>query len=104
LANPAAANIPSATVVAAVTRAITVCAAVLAICLATTNSAGDLPIEKIVSVGQNTFKIRVADKLLDVAAERAMKRANEYCAGMKQAVVEKYRTWDLGYGYTLTWS
>ena len=86
------------------TRAITVCATVLVTCLATSTLAEDLPVEKIVSVGQNTFKIRVGGKLLHVAAERAMQRANEYCAGMKQTVIVKYRTWDLGYGYTLTWS
>ena len=63
-----------------------------------------MPVEKIVSVGQNNFKIRVEGKLLDVAAERAMQRANEYCDGMKQTVIVTYRTWDLGYGYTLTWN
>ena len=62
-----------------------------------------MPVEKIVSVGQNTFKIRVEGKL-DVAAERAMLRANEHCAGMKQIVIVKYRTWDMGYGYALTWN
>jgi hypothetical protein len=86
------------------TRAITVCVTVLVTCLATSTSAEDLPVEKIVSVGQNTFKIRVGGKLLHVAAERAMQRANEYCAGMKQTVIVKYRTWDMGYGYTLTWN
>jgi hypothetical protein len=86
------------------TRAIAVCATVLAICLATSNSAQELAPEEIVSVGQNTYKIRVEGKLLHVAAERAMKRASEYCTGMKQIVAVKYRTWDLGYGYTLTWS
>ena len=33
-----------------------------------------------------------------------MKLASEYCTGTKQIVAVKYRTWDLGYGYTLTWS
>jgi len=87
------------------TRAITACATVLAMSLATSHAAEeDLTPEKIVSVGQNTYKIRVGGKLLDVAAERAMKRASEYCTGIKRSVVVKYRTWDLGYGYTLTWS
>jgi hypothetical protein len=90
--------------VESMTRALTVCATVLAICLATSNSAQDLAAEKIVSVGQNTYKIRVEGKLVHVAAERAMKRASDYCTGMKQTVVVKHRTWDLGYGYTLTWS
>lgn len=87
------------------TRAITVCATVLAICLGTSYAAEeDLTPDKIVSVGQNEYKIRMVNQDLHVAAERAMKRASEYCTGMKKTVVVKYRTWDLGYGYTLTWS
>ena len=90
--------------VESMTHVLTVCATVFAICLATSSSAQDLAPEKIVSVGQNTYKIRVGGKLLHVAADRAMKLASEYCTGTKQIVAVKYRTWDLGYGYTLTWS
>ena len=86
------------------TRAITVGAAILAVCLATRNSAENLAAETIVSVGQHTYRIHVAGKLLHVAAQHAMNRASAYCTGMKKTVVVKYRTWDLGYGYTLTWS
>jgi hypothetical protein len=101
---PAAANIVSTTMVASMTRAITVCATVLAICLATSNSAQDLAPEKIVSVGQNTYKIRVVGKLVDLSDKRAMKRASEFCTEMKKTMVVNDKTWDLGYGYTLTWS
>jgi hypothetical protein len=94
----------SAAVVESMTRAIAVCATVFAICLATSNSAQDLAPDEIVSVGQNTYKLRVVDKLIDVADKRAMKRASEYCTRMKQTMVVKYKTFDVGYGYTLTWS
>ena len=86
------------------TRAITVCATFLAICLATSSLAEDLPNEKIVSVGPNTYKIRVGGKPLDIAAKQAMKRATEYCARTKQTVIVKYEAFDMGYGYRLTWS
>lgn len=86
------------------TRAFTVCATVLAICLATSSSAQGLSVDKIIAVGPNTYKIREEGKLFHINAQRAMKRAREYCAGMKKTVVAKGQTWDLGYGYTLTWS
>lgn len=88
------------------TRALTMYVTVLAICLATSSSAEDLVPGKIVSVGQNTYMIRVTGGFpdLDVDARQAMKRAREYCAGMKQTVVVKGQAWDMGYGYTLTWS
>jgi hypothetical protein len=90
--------------VESVTRALTVCATVFAIFLATNIAAQDLAPEEIVAAGANTYKMRTTGKLLNVAADRAMKQASEYCARMKQTVSVKYRTWDLGYGYTLTWS
>ncbi len=84
--------------------ALAVCATVLGIFFATKNPAQDLIPEKIVSAGENTYKIRMTGKLVNLAADRAMKRASEYCTRMKQTVTVKYQTWDLGYGYTLTWS
>lgn len=88
------------------TRALTMYATVLAICLATSSSAADLAPGKIVSVGRNTYMIRLAGGYpdLDVDARQAMRRAREYCAGMEQTVVVKGQAWDMGYGYTLTWS
>jgi hypothetical protein len=53
------------------TRAINHGPTVLAACLATSGSAEDLPVEKIVSLDQNTFKIRFAGRRhLDDAAEQ----------------------------------
>lgn len=86
------------------TRVITVYATVLAVCLVTRGSAEDLPIDKIVSIDQNRFKIRFAGRKYLHDARDQMRRANEYCAAMKQTVVVKDQTWDLGYGYTRTWS
>ena len=77
------------------TRPIAICATVVAICFATSNSAHDLPNEKIVSVGENTYMIRVGGKPVDVAIKEAMKRATEYCAGTKQTMIIKYEAFDM---------
>jgi hypothetical protein len=87
-----------------VTCAITACAGLLALCLATGSSAQGLSLDKIASVAPNTYMIREGDRLFDVDAQRAMKRAREYCARMRKTVVTRGQTWDVGYGYTLTWS
>jgi hypothetical protein len=99
-----AANIVRASMVESLTRALTVCAMALGVCLATNSSGQELVPETIVSVGENTYKIRVQGKLLHVVGDLARKRASEYCARMKQTVAVKDQSWDLGYGYTLTWS
>lgn len=90
--------------VATMMRAIAVCASVLASCVATGNSAQDLTPGKIVSVGQNTYKVRVVNEPVDVADRQAMKRASEHCAKMNQTMVVKSKAFDMGYGYTLTWT
>lgn len=58
------------------TRALTMYATVLAICLATSSSAGDFAPGKIVSVGQNIYMIRVTGGFpdLDVDARQAMRQ------------------------------
>jgi hypothetical protein len=101
---PAAAHIGGAMVVEPMTRAFFICAAVLATRIATSNSAQDSVPGEIISVGQNTYRIRLVNEPIDVADRRAMKRAGEYCARMKQTMVVRDKTFDMGYGYTLTWS
>ena len=86
-----------------VMRAIVVGAAAMATCFVTRNSAQTLPLEKIVRVGQDTYKIRVEGRI-DVADSIAKNRASEYCARMKRIVVVKYEAFDMGEGYRLTWS
>ncbi len=92
------------------TRAVVVCAAVLATCIATSNSAQNLAPGEIVSAGQDTYRTRVIsdaiDKPLDidVADTHAMRLASEHCAKTKKTMIVKDKTIDMGYGYTLTWS
>lgn len=85
-------------------RAIVVCAAVLAICLATSSLAKGPASGEIVRVGKGIYKLRMTNELIATADRQAMKRAREYCARMNQTMEVKNKTFDMGYGYTLTWS
>lgn len=89
---------------ASMTRVIVICMAVLAICVSTSNLAQDLTPGEVVSIGQNTYKIRITNELPGVADRRAMKLASEYCTRINRTMVVKDITFDAGYGYTLTWS
>lgn len=83
--------------------AIVVSAVAMAACIVTSNSAQVLPLENIVRVAQDTYKIRVEGHI-DVADSLAKNRASEYCARMKKIMVVKYEAFDMGDGYRLTWS
>ena len=66
--------------------------------------AQDLVPGEIVSVGQNTYRLRITGKLIGVADRQAKKRARDYCTQMSRTMLVKGITFDMGYGYTLTWT
>ena len=89
------------------TRAIAIYGAAITICIATSSSAQHIEPGHIISLGQNLYKIRLVNETgplnVEVADRNAMKLAAGFCVGMKKSMVVKGKTFDMGYGYTLTW-
>lgn len=88
-------------------RSIAMYAAVLAIFISTSSAAQHIEPGEIVSLGNHVYKIRLVNEngplKVDVADNRAMRRAAEFCARGNRSMVVKDKTFDMGYGYTLTW-